>query len=76
MYRLVPDYNVHKGANHPPFGTQGRLIFDVAIAPCTISCFLYFFSIFYSSGTIAAEDNAGDPPPPIHRLLWAETVAR
>ena len=44
QYRLVPD-------NTPPlFGTRGRLILDIAVSSNYIYRFIYFFSLFYSTG--------------------------
>ena len=58
-YWPVPDDTVHMGTNIPSFGTQVRLILDVAISPYSIYLFIYFFSLFYSIGEPAAGDNPG-----------------
>ena len=56
--RLVPDDTIHKGTNPPLFETQVSLILDIAIASYSITHFLYYISIFYSTG----ENAAGDKP--------------
>ena len=44
--RLVPDKNVHKGNNCPPFGTRGILTFDISIGFYKITHFLSSFLYF------------------------------
>ena len=60
--RLVPDDNVHLSSTPHSFGTQGRLILDVAIASYSITRF-YSFSIFYSIGETVAGDKPGGAAP-------------
>ena len=56
---MVPDDTIHKGTTPPLFGTLVSLILDIAIAPYSIYCFLYFFSLFFSSGDPTAGDKSG-----------------
>ena len=43
----------------PLFGTQGNLILDIAIATYSIYLFIYFFSLFYSTGEPVDGDKLG-----------------
>ena len=44
----------------PSFGTLGRLLLDITVAPYSIYLFIYFLYLFYSTGEPAGGDNPGD----------------
>ena len=56
---MVPYYTVHLINTPPLFGTQGRLILDIAIATYSIYQFQDLFSLFYSTGEPTDWDNPG-----------------
>ena len=56
VWGLVTDDTVHLSHTPPSFVKQGSLILDISIAPYYIYLFLYFFTIFYSTGEPAGKD--------------------
>ena len=50
MFGLVSDDTVHLSHIDPPFGTQGSSTLDISIASYTITCFIYFCYLLYSTG--------------------------
>ena len=60
---MVTDDTVHLSQTPALFGTQGSLILDIAIASYSITHFLYYISIFYSTGENAAGYKQGGSAP-------------
>ena len=58
MCGMVTEDTLHLSQTPAFFGTQGSLILDIAVASYSITHFLYYISIFYSTG----ENAAGDKP--------------
>ena len=54
---MVPDNTVHLRHTPPSFVTRGSLILDIHVTPYYIHQFLYFFSLFHSTGESATRDN-------------------
>ena len=63
MCGLVPDDTLHLSQTPALFGTRGSLILDIAIASYSITRFLYYISIFYSTGENVAENKPGGASP-------------
>ena len=61
---LVPYDTAHLIHKRPLFGIQRSLTFDLAIVPCIITLFYFFFYLLYSTGLTADWDTPGAPPPP------------
>ena len=65
---LVQDDTVHKVDYGPPFGIQGSLIFDIAIASYIITHLFIYFLYFILQVQLQLETRRGTPHPHPHPI--------
>ena len=69
IYLMVSKDTIHLNHTPPSFGTRGRLILDIPIATYSIYRYIYFFSLFYSTGEPANGDKPRDVVTTLNGLL-------